>query len=300
MRIVVSGSSGMIGSALVQLLVGHGHTVRRLVRSKAQPGNGAIQWDTELGSLDKAGLEGHDAVVHLAGKGIASERWTAQVKADIRESRVNGTKALSEALTGLSNPPKVLVAASAIGYYGDRGDELLREDSPPGSDFLAGTCRDWEAATEPAATKGIRVVNLRIGVVISTKGGALSKMLTPFKLGLGGQIGPGDQYMSWIALDDIASVCEYALTHDDLVGPVNAVAPNPVTNLQFTKTLGKVLGRPTVFPVPDFGARLAFGEMADALLLSSQRVEPAKLVASGYSFQYRDLEPALRHVLAGE
>lgn len=298
MRIIVSGSSGMIGSALSQSLRANGHTVTPLVRGRSGQNGAGIQWDPEAGKVDEAGLEGHDAVVHLAGKGIASERWSESVKAQIRDSRVNGTKALCAALAQLNKPPAVLVSASAIGFYGDRGDERLQEDSWPGSDFLAETCRAWEEATDAADQKGIRVVNLRIGVVISTRGGALQKLLTPFKLGLGGPIGSGKQYMSWISLDDVCAVAEFALSREDLRGPVNTVAPNPVTNNEFSKTLGKVLGRPAIFPMPDFAARLAFGEMADALLLGGQLVEPAKLVAAGYAFKFPDLESALRHELS--
>jgi uncharacterized protein (TIGR01777 family) len=243
------------------------------------------------------GSEEPDAVVHLAGENIAAGRWTERQKARIRDSRVKGTRLLCDLLARYSPPPKALVCASAVGYYGDRGDEILKEESAPGSDFLFDVCREWEAATQTAVERGIRVVNLRIGVVLSPLGGALAKMLTPFKLGAGGVIGSGRQYMSWIALDDVVRAFHFALTNQSLLGPVNAVAPNPVTNRDFTRTLGRVLSRPTVFPMPAFAARLAFGEMADALLLASTRVEPARLLAGSFIFRYPDLEGALRHLL---
>jgi hypothetical protein len=248
------------------------------------------------GSIDTSGLQGVEAVVHLAGENIA-ERWTAAKKANIRDSRANGTRVLCEALTGLTPLPKVLVSASAIGYYGDRGAEVLTEDSASGSGFLAEVCRAWEVATEPAHQRGIRVVRLRFGVVLSAAGGALAKMLPPFRLGLGGTLGSGRQYMSWIALDDAVGAIHHAVVTEPLQGPTNAVAPQPVTNQAFTKALGSVLRRPTLLPLPAFAARLIFGEMADELLLASTRVQPAKLQASGYSFRYPELEGALRHVL---
>jgi uncharacterized protein (TIGR01777 family) len=267
------------------------------VRTAPRPGHAEVHWQPETGSIATPGLEGLDAVVHLAGENIAAGRWTAEKKASIRDSRVQGTHLLCDALAQLVNPPKVLVSASAIGYYGDRGAEVLREDSRPGRDFLADVCRAWEAATAPAAQRGIRVVNLRFGIVLSAAGGALAKMLLPFKLGAGGIIGSGQQYMSWIALDDVVGAIHHTLITDTLHGPVNAVAPNPVTNAVFTKTLGRVLWRPTLFPLPAFVARAAFGEMADALLLASTRVEPARLKDTHYAFRYPELEGALRHVL---
>jgi uncharacterized protein (TIGR01777 family) len=249
------------------------------------------------GSIDQARLEGLDGVVHLAGESIATGRWTAEKKARIRDSRVKGTRLLCESLARLDQPPRVLVSASAIGYYGDRGDEILHEDSASGSGFLAEVCHMWEAATEAASQRNIRVVNLRIGVVLSAMGGALATMLFPFRMGLGGIIGSGRQFMSWIALDDLLGSIAYALRTDTIRGPVNAVAPHPVTNREFTKTLGRVLARPTLLPMPAFAARLAFGEMADELLLSSARVEPARLSAAGYDFRYPTLEGGLRHLL---
>jgi len=298
MKVLVSGSSGLVGSALVPVLTGGGHQVVRLVRSEPGPGASEVRWDPETGSIDSAGLKGVDAAVHLAGESIAAGRWTASRKARILESRVKGTQLLAESLAGLEAPPKVLVSASAVGYYGDRGEEALTEDSGSGSAFfLANVCRQWEAATEPAAGAGIRVVNLRFGVILASAGGALPRLLTPFRLGVGGRLGSGDQFMSWIALDDVVGAILHALTAETLQGPVNAVGPQAVTNREFTKTLGRILGRPTVFPMPGCAARLAFGEMADELLLASQRVEPAKLLASGYRFRFPDLESALRHLL---
>ena len=295
MHILVTGATGLVGSALVPFLTTGGHRVTRLGRSQA--GEGAVQWDPEAGVLNGADLEGLDAVVHLAGENIAGGRWTAAQKARIRDSRVKGTGLLCETLARLDRPPKTLVCASAIGYYGDRGDETLTEASAPGSGFLPEVGRAWESATEPAARKGIRVVNLRFGVVLSAKGGALAKMLLPFRMGAGGTLGDGCQYMSWIAMDDAVGAIHHALTTDALRGPANAVSPQPVTNREYTKTLGRVLRRPTVFPMPAFAARLAFGEMADALLLSSQRVAPERLKETGYAFRFPDLEGALRHAL---
>jgi uncharacterized protein (TIGR01777 family) len=237
-----------------------------------------------------------DAVVHLAGENLVG-RWTAEKKARIRDSRVQGTRLLCDALAQLVNPPKVLLCAAAIGYYGDRGENMVREDSAPGTGFLAEVCQAWEAAAAPVVQRGVRVVHLRLGVVLNPAGGALAQMLPPFRLGMGGVVGSGKQYISWIALDDVLGVMHHALRTETLGGPVNVVAPQPVTNYDFTKMLGKVLGRPTVMPMPAFAARLAFGEMADALLLASTRVVPVRLQASGYTFQYPELEGALRHLL---
>jgi uncharacterized protein (TIGR01777 family) len=297
MHVLVTGSTGLVGSALVPFLTTGGHQVTRLVRSTPRSGADEVQWDPARGSVATPGLEGADAVVHLAGENIASGRWTDEKKARIRDSRVRGTRVLCEALAELAEPPKVLVSASAIGYYGDRGDRVLREDSPPGDDFLAEVCRGWEDATQPARQRGIRVVNLRLGMVLSPAGGALGKMLMPFKLGLGGIIGSGEQYMSWIALDDVIGAIYHALITEGLQGPVNAVAPQPVTNREFTRTLGRVLGRPTLFPLPAFVARTVFGEMADALLLASTRVDAARLRETDYAFRFAELESALRHLL---
>ena len=256
-----------------------------------------VFWDPAAGELDPDALEGVEAVVHLAGENIAAGRWNAVRKERIRESRVAGTKLLCSKLAEMPHPPKVRVCASAIGYYGDRGDESLPEDAPAGEGFLPDVCREWEAASSAAEHAGIRVVRLRIGVVLSSKGGALKKMLLPFKMGAGGKVGSGCQYMSWISIDDLTRVILHCIESDALSGAVNAVTPAPVTNQEFTKTLGRVLVRPTLFPLPPFAARLALGEMADALLLASAKVEPAVLKASGFEFEHSDLEEALRHLL---
>ena len=296
MKILITGSHGLIGSALIPFLTTGGHEVLRLVRNP-NPATHEIQWNPQAGVIDDEQLEGLDAVVHLAGENIASKRWNTAQKKRIRESRVHGTRLLSESLARLNDPPKVLVCASAVGYFGDRGDEELDEESEQGTGFLADVCRDWEAAADPAREKGIRVVNLRFGVILSSAGGALAKMLLPFKLGLGGVVGSGKQYWSWIALDDVLGAILHAMSHDDLHGPVNCVSPNPVTNREFTKTLGRVLKRPTLFPLPPFAARLVLGEMANELLLASTRVVPKQLQASGYQFRFEDLESALRNTL---
>lgn len=296
MKILMTGSSGLMGSALVPLLTTGGHRVTRLVRSPPRSGEPSVLWDPTEGKLDPRGLEGFYAVIHLAGENIAS-RWTPEKKALIRDSRVRGTHLLCEALTRLAMPPKVLVCASAIGYYGDRGEEILTEESVPGSNFLAHVCQAWEAAAKPAAKHGIRVAHLRFGMVLSPAGGALANMLPPFRMGLGGTLGSGRQYMSWITLDDAIGVILHTLTTETLSGPVNVVAPRAVTNQEFTKTLGQVLSRPTLLPMPAFAARLMFGEMADELLLASARVEPGGLSASHYAFRFPELKEALRHLL---
>jgi len=296
MRIVVTGSSGLIGSSLVPFLTTGGHSVTRLVR-RDRAGGQAVRWDPVLGTIDHEGIEGHDAIVHLAGENISSGRWNARTKKLIRDSRLEGTRLLCETINRLQKPPKTLVCASAIGFYADRGDELLDERFAAGDGFLADVCKDWEAITESVRPRGIRVVNTRFGVVLSPAGGALAKMLTPFNLGVGGVIGSGRQYLSWIAIDDVIGAIHHALTTEGLNGPVNVVAPNPVTNRDFTKALGRVLRRPTVMPLPAFAARLALGEMADELLLASTRVVPKRLEETGYTFRFPELEPALRHVL---
>jgi uncharacterized protein (TIGR01777 family) len=295
MRILISGATGMVGSALMRLLQLAEHQVRRLTRTKRQGDD--VLWDPSAGQIDGNALECFDGIVHLAGENIASRRWNEAQKARIRDSRVQGTRLLCESLAKLEHRPKVLVCASAIGFYGNRGDEVLDESSPAGSGFLADVCREWEAATQPAGDAGIRVVNLRFGVILSPTGGALAQMLTPFRMGVGGRLGSGQQYMSWIMLDDAIGIVAHALTAESLQGPVNAVAPEPVTNLEFTKTLGRVLGRPTIFPMPASVARLALGEMADALLLASTRVVPRMLEGSHYKFRHPQLEHALRHLL---
>jgi uncharacterized protein (TIGR01777 family) len=285
----------LVGSALLPFLVSGGHAVTRLVRTP--PTGDDVFWDPAAGVRDLSRLEGVHAVVHLAGENIAAGRWTARRKEEIRRSRVEGTRRLSESLTRLSRRPNVLVSASAIGVYGDRGSELLTEDSVPGKNFLARVCQEWEAATEPASRAGIRVVCMRFGVILSSAGGALKKMLLPFKLGAGGRLGSGAQYVSWIAIDDAIGAILHAILTLPLRGPVNAVAPASVTNAEFTRTLARVLSRPAILPVPASAARLVFGEMADALLLASQRVVPTRMQESGYHFRLADLEGALRHLL---
>ena len=295
MHLLVTGASGMVGRALLQRLATEGHQVVRLVRREPR-GTDELRWDPAGGQLD-LGDRPIDGVVHLAGENIADGRWSAERKRAILESRKKGTELLARTLSARDTNPYVLVSASAIGYYGPRGDEPLEEDAASGTGFLAEVCRAWEEATRPAEGAGIRVVRLRIGVVLSKNGGALAKMLTPFKMGVGGKVGSGDQVMSWITLDDLVSVIVHALGNADLRGPVNATAPGAVTNAEFTRALGKALGRPTVFPMPAFAARLAFGEMADELLLSGARVRPAALLASGFRFGQPEIGPALGHVL---
>lgn len=297
MKILVTGSSGLVGSELTHRLLGQGHTVRTLVRREADERQGEISWSPKDQKLEPAAIEGFDAVVHLAGESIAEGRWNDQKKQRIRDSRVEGTRLLSETLAKLSHKPKVLVCASAIGFYGSRGEEKLTEESARGEGFLAEVCQAWEDACEPARQAGIRVVNLRTGVVLSSEGGALKKILRPFKLGAGGRVGNGQQYMSWITRDDLVDVIRHVIEHEELSGPVNAVAPEPVTNARFTKALGKVLHRPTMLPLPAPAARLALGEMADELLLASARVQPEKLKASGYEFGAVDIESGLRTAL---
>ena len=297
MRVAVSGSGGLIGSALMKALTGSGHDVLRMVRRALFPGEKAVRWDPGAGGVDVAGLEGVDAVVHLAGENIAAGRWNTARKAAIRDSRVTGTRHLCEALADLSNPPKTLVCASAIGYYGGRGDNVVTEDSPAGTGFLAEVCRDWEEASAPAARKGIRVVVLRIGMVLALDGGALSRMLPVFRAGLGGVLGSGSQYVSWIARDELPAIVLHALSREDLRGPVNAVAPRPATNRELTEAIGKLLSRPVLFSVPAFALRIALGEMADVLLLSGCRAVPRRLEETGYRFLYPELWGTLRHLL---
>jgi uncharacterized protein (TIGR01777 family) len=295
MKILMSGSHGLVGEALIKSLLNDGHEIVRLVRRA--PSIGEVEWHPNEGRVDAQQLEGFDVVVHLAGENIASGRWTDAKKRAIRESRVNGTSLLSESFARVSRPPSLVLSASAIGYYGDRGDELLNEQSAPGDGFLPSVCTEWENATKPAVEKGIRTVCTRFGIILDRNEGALAKMLPPFQMGIGGKVGSGKQWMSWIALDDVVSGLRFLMTDTSVNGPVNFVAPNPVTNAEFTKVLGRVLSRPTFFPVPAFGARLAFGEMADALLLSSQKVRSGVLQANGFSFSWPTLEPALKHLL---
>ena len=298
MKILVSGASGLVGTKLTAALTTAGYQVGRLVRQPSRAAGSDVVWNPAAGQLEASALADCDAVINLAGESIASGRWSVKKKDRILQSRVNGTRTIATALAAIPDRPRTLINASAIGYYGDRGDEILSEASSTGSgDFLSGVCRDWESATEPAAKAGVRVVLERFGVILSSQGGALKKMLLPFRLGLGGKIGSGRQYMSWVAIDDVIGATLYCLGSLSLSGPVNVVAPQPVTNAEFTKTLGRALGRPTIFPMPAVAARLAFGQMADELLLGSQRVEPTKLLNAGYVFKYPNLEPALVHVL---
>ena len=293
----MTGAGGLIGSALSRRLTAGGHRVTPLVRRA--PGPGEIGWDPGAGRLNPDHLEGLDAVVHLAGENVG-RRWTAERKARIRTSRIQGTRLLSQALARTRRRPNVLVSASAIGIYGDRGEEILTENSPLGDprlDFLAAVGQEWEAAAEPARAVGIRVVDPRFGIVLSPAGGALKKLLLPFRLGLGGQLGSGTQWMSWISIDDVAGAISHALLMDSLSGPVNLTAPEPVRNREFTRTLGRVLSRPTPFPVPAAVLRLGLGEMATATVLASARVAPKRLLASGYRFEHANLEQGLRHVL---
>ena len=285
----------MVGSALIPRLEADGGEIIRLVRDT--PRANEVEWHPNQDEIDPAKLNGFGAIINLAGENVAEGRWTDEKKRRIRDSRVNGTHLLSEAIAKTPQKPQVFLCASATGIYGDRGDEILVEQSESGGGFLAGVCREWEKATEPASKAGVRVVNLRFGPILARAGGMMEKMLTPFKLGLGGKIGSGKQYISWVAIDDAVSAILLALKDGSIRGPLNVVSPNPVTNEEFTKTLGEVLSRPTVMAMPAFAARLAFGEMADEMLLVSQRVVPKKLNAAGFEFQYRELEPTLRTYL---
>jgi uncharacterized protein (TIGR01777 family) len=297
MNVLISGATGLIGSALTPELEAKGHTVTRLTRSPKTAGD--VRWAPESGTID-GDLEGTEAVVHLAGESIFSgpaDRWTAQKKRRIMESRAKGTRLLAEKVAALAEPPKLMVSTSAINYYGDHGDQVLTEESSPGTDFLADVCREWEAAADPAREAGVRVVHPRIGIVLSPKGGALGATLPIFKLGGGGKIGDGRQWWSWVALDDVVGSILHAIENEQIEGPMNVGSPNPLRNADYTKVLGKVLGRPTVFPLPAPVARIMLGEVADALLLASQRMRPAKLEETGYRFRHPELEGALRHML---
>jgi len=296
MKILISGASGLVGSALVPFLTTGQHQVVKLVRQSTNLKSDEIAWDPATGFIDGASLEGFDAVVHLAGESIMG-RWTEEKKQKIKESRVKGTQLLSQTLSQLKQKPSVFICSSATGYYGNRGDEILTEQSPKGEGFLADVCEEWENATRTAVEASIRTINLRTGIVLSPKGGALKQMLTPFKWGLGGEMGSGQQYMSWITLDDLIYMILYLIEQPFIAGPVNAVGPHPVTNKEFIQTLGHVLHRPTFLKVPTFGIQLLFGEMGEELLLTSARVEPAKLNKAGFRFSYPHLEKALSHLL---
>lgn len=298
MRILVTGSTGLIGGALIPLLQARGMETAVLVRRRADAdGSSRILWNPDENLLDPQSVSGFDAVVHLAGENIASGRWTPERKQRIFDSRVKGTALLATALASCAVPPKVLICSSAVGYYGNRGNDVLDETSEPGRGFLAETCVAWESAAQPAVDAGIRTVNLRTGVVLSGNAGMLARLLPPFRFCLGGPLGLGQAWMSWIALEDMINVILHCLEGEGLSGPVNAVTPHPVTNLEFTRALARVLRRPAVFPLPPFALRLAFGEMAGELLLSSTRAVPRRLEASGFAWRCPDMEGTLRLLL---
>jgi len=298
MRILISGSSGLIGSALVPALTKRGHDVTRLVRTSAEVAGGVV-WNPEAGMLDLSRQAPFDAVIHLAGENIGAKRWTASRKVRLRESRTKGTALVAEMIARMEPPPALFISASAIGYYGDRGDEVLTEENKAGSGFLAELCQEWEAAAQPARKAGIRTVCIRTGMVLASHGGALPRMLPLFKLGLGGRLGNGRQYMSWITLEDVVGAILHILFEPRLAGPVNLVSPHPVTNSEFTKVLAGVLHRPAISPAPRWALRMATGEMADPLLLYSARVEPAKLLESDHRFEDPELGAALQRILRG-
>jgi uncharacterized protein (TIGR01777 family) len=293
MRVLMSGASGLLGVAVSQALETQGSQITRLVRKEAQADE--ISWQPGK-TLDPALVSGFDAVIHLAGESVVG-RWTAAKKQHIRDSRVLGTRTLADAVASTARKPIVFLAASAIGYYGNRGDEVLQETSPSGTGFLAETCREWESAADPGPKAGIRTVHMRTGIVLSKNGGALDKMLLPFRLGLGGHLGSGQQWMSWIHIDDIVGAILHLLSNEKVSGPINLVAPNPVRNAEFTSELGKALSRPTIFAVPGFALKLAMGQMAEEVLLESLRVEPRQLATCGYDFKFRELRLALENLL---
>lgn len=297
MRILICGASGLIGKALTKTLEAKGFELL-LAGRKAPQDERQTKWTIEDGFAEPERLEGLDAVIHLAGESVSALRWTDEKKASIRSSRVDGTRSVVDALAKLKSRPKVLISGSAVGFYGDRDDEILTESSTAGDNFLAQTCREWEAESRRAEDAGIRTVLLRTGIVLSKDGGALATMLLPFKMGVGGVIGDGKQWMSWISLDDEIRAIEFVLEHEEVRGAVNLVSPNPVTNQEFTAALGEVLYRPTFIPLPEFAVSMLLGEMGDELLLSSTRVVPARLEQLGFEWQFPDLKPALEHVLA--
>jgi len=294
MRIAITGASGMIGQALTPFLTARGHTVVPVSRRAVA---GGIAWDPSQGSLDPGAFEAIDAVVHLAGENIAGGRWTTERKQLLRDSRIKPTRLLADRLSRMAHPPKVLISASAVGIYGDRGAALLDEGAQLATDFLGTLATEWEAAADPARSAGIRVVHPRLGVVLTPFGGALAKLLPPFRLGLGGPVGSGKQWMPWIAIADVLGVINHLLAVESLSGPVNTVAPEQVTNAQFGHALGRALHRPAVIPLPAFAVKLAFGEMAEATLLASQRVAPRVLEESGYQWQFPTLDGALEHLI---
>jgi len=300
MRILISGATGLVGTALSEALRVEGHEVGQLVRPGGRARTGDVRWDPASGSVDVAAMEGADAVICLSGASIAGGRWTPERKKVLRTSRVDATRVLVDSLGRMTRKPRVFIGSSAIGYYGNRGDEILTESSAAGNDFLALLARDWEAEAMRAEASHIRTVIVRFGVILSTKGGALAKMLTSFRLGAGGRLGSGKQWMSWIALEDVVGILRAAIANEAIQGPVNMVAPNPARNAEFTHVLASVLHRPAIFPAPAFILRVALGEMADALLLSSQRVQAMHMIAAGYEFKMPDLDSALRNILGGK
>jgi uncharacterized protein len=298
MRILISGGSGFVGTALTAQLRKAGHSVGHLVRPGGKIYEGDVRWDPPEAAIDVAAMQGVDTVVHLSGASIADGRWTPQRKAILRSSRIDSTRVLVDAIANLRRKPAAFICASAIGYYGDRGNEVLTETSEPGPDFLALLVRDWEAEALRAEAAGIRTARLRFGIILSANGGALSQMLLPFKFFIGGRLGSGSQWMSWIALEDAVNIVRSAIEDEKISGPINVVAPNPVQNAEFARIAGKVLHRPAVMQVPAFVLRLGLGEMADSLLLASQGVVPGRLIAIGYKFRFETLEPALRAILS--
>lgn len=296
MKILITGASGLIGKALQRSFEEKGWDM--LLASRGEPKDeNHVKWTVEEGFSEPERLEGIDAVVHLAGESVSGLRWTDEKKKAIRESRVAGTRNVVDAISKLSNKPKAFIASSAIGYYGERGNEELAESSPPGTGFLPDVCKEWEAESRRAEDAGIRTVLLRTGIVLSKDGGALGTMLTPFKLGVGGVVGSGKQWMSWISLDDQVSIINFVVENEKIRGAVNAVSPNPVTNEEFTKTLGDVLYRPTILPLPEFAVSMLFGEMGDALLLASTKVLPKRLLDAGFEFTYPELKAAIENAL---
>ena len=298
MKILISGSSGLVGKALSSALRTEGHTVARLVRPGGALSSGDVSWDPMAATMDTAAMEGADAVVHLSGASIAGGRWTPARKAVLRSSRIDTTRVLVDSLINLRTKPSVLVCASATGYYGNRGDEMLTESSSPGTDFLSLLARDWEEEAARAEMNGVRTATLRFGLILAADGGALPQMLLPFRLGLGGRFGTGAQWMPWIALEDVIAIARLAIADARVCGPWNVVAPNPVRNSEFTRILAEVLHRPAVFPVPAFTLRLALGEMSEALLLASQRAVPARLLAMQHKFRFETLDTALQAAFA--
>lgn len=294
MKILMAGSSGLVGNALRSAWNSQGVEVRRLLRGKGSAGPDALYWDPSEGVIDRGSLDAVDVVVNLAGENVASGRWTQARKRLIRESRIQSTQLLARAFQGTKHPPKLLVSASAIGVYGDSGEEWVTEDSPPGEGFLSQVCVDWEAAAQPAIVAGVRCVFLRFGIVLSPQGGALSRMLPLFRMGLGGVLGRGAQWMSWVGMEDLIAAVDHVIRDETLRGPINVVAPTPVTNREFTQALSRKLRRPAVFPAPAWALRLAFGDMADEALLASCRARPQRLLQSGFKFQQPDLEGWMR------